>query len=211
MAFDSFLCGTAADFPVILSTDDVCESSIDQTQKIAFSLSSIPGFTVDVSETTDIDKSASWVAKVTAGLRFTPYITGFAITPGDYQEEANENNINGIPQHLGTSFSVATGMIKNANPLLISKLEALTTLSGKYAGITQIKGYLLGRNGRITGTTSGNGIPVYNVAFKDVSAQGRNQPDTWEFRFYLPEDWSKSKKTFVAAGFDPVALTNPAS
>lgn len=211
MAFDPFLCGTSAAFPDLLLGDDVCETSIDQTQKLAFSESSLAGFTVGAAPTTDIDKAAAWTAKVTAGLRLTPYVEQVTITPGDYQEEANENNINGIPQHLGTSFSVVTGMMKNVSPALVEKLESLTALSAKQAGITSIKTYFLGRNGRITATSGGDGIPVYNFVIKDVSAQGRNQPDTWEFRFYLAEDWSKGKKTFVADGFEPAALTNPVS
>lgn len=208
MAFDAFKC-TASSFPPLLSTDETCVSSIDQTQKLAICLTSIAAFTVDVNASTDIDEQAAWTAKITAGLRMTPLISNLTITPGDYQEEANENNLNGIPQYLGNSFTVVEGMFKNTPPALITKLEQLAALTSKTAGYTTVKGYFLGRNSRVTAKSTGDGFPLYNFVIKDVATEGRNKENVWAFRFYLAEDWSKEMTTFDAA-FDPIALANPA-
>ena len=211
MAFDAFKCGTVAAFPTLLSTDETCMSSLDQTQKIALSMNTVSGFGIDSqSAATYIKNQAAWTAKITAGLRLTPYVTDFTITPGDFQEDANENNLNGIPQYIGNSFTVVEFNLKSTTPALITKLEQLTVLSSKDGGITQIKGYFLGRNSRITSKATGDGIPIYNFTIKDVSSAGRNQPNVWACRFYLLEDWSKEIETFDAA-FDPMTLSNPAS
>lgn len=212
MAFDAFKC-TASSFPPLLSTDETCVSSIDQTQKLAICLTSLAGFGADVLVTsTYIGTQANWTTKIngTPPLRFTPLISNLTITPGDYQEEANENNLNGIPQYLGNSFTVVEGMFKNTPPALITKLEQLAALTSKTAGQSTVKGYFLGRNSRITAKATGDGITLYNFVIKDVATEGRNKENVWAFRFYLAEDWSKEMNTFDA-DFDPIALSNPSS
>jgi len=212
MAFDAFKCGTLAGFPTLISTDETCQSSIDQTQKLAICLSSLVGFSADTGTTASyIGNSAAWTSKITAGLRLTPFVEKVVITAGDFQEEADENNINGIPQYLGNSFTVVEGMFKNTPSALIKKLEQLTGLTSKTAGVTGVKAYFLGRNSRITATSTADGFPIYNFVIKDVSTEGRNKPNTWAFRFYLEEDWSKEMTTFDAS-FDPIAvLQNPSA
>lgn len=208
MAFDPFKCGTVATFPNILSADVACSTSIDQTQKFAFvEAADAASFTA-----TSILTSAAWTPLVAdKSILLTPYISDVVITAGDFQEEANENNIDGIPQYLGNGFSMVEFTFKNVIPATIAKLDQLTALSSKVAGITGLYGYFLGRNSRITAKDDGLAIPIYNFAIKDLGSEGRNKPNVYAARFYLKEDWSKEIKTFDAS-FDPiVTLANPSS
>lgn len=210
MGFDPFKCGTVSEFPTLVAGDEDCQTSIDQTQKIAICLTSLAGFGIDdATPATYIANQAAWTPKITSGLRLTPYLENLVITPGDIQEEANENNLNGIPQYLGNAFSKVEFTFKNTPSALIAKLENLTGLSSRTAGATLLKGYFLGRNSRITAKANGDGFPIYNFVIKDVSTEGRNKPNTYMAQFYLAEDWSKEMNTFDA-NFDPIAsLANP--
>lgn len=212
MGFDPFKCGTVSGFPTLIAGDEACQSSIDQTQKIALSLTSIAGFGSDeLAPATYIGTQAAWTAKITSGLRLTPFVENFIITAGDIQEEANENNLNGIPQYLGNAFSKVEFTFKNTNSALIAKLEQITSLTSKTAGTTLVKAYFLGRNSRVTAKANADGIPIYNFVIKDVSTEGRNKPNTYMAQFYLAEDWSKDMNTFDA-NFDPIAsLANPSA
>lgn len=208
MPFDAFSCATASSFPSILAADLGCATSIDQTQKLAF----VETADVAVFSPTTILASATWTPLVAdKSIQLTPFISEPKITPGDFQEDANENNIDGLPQHLGTGFSVFEGSFKGVLPATIAKLEALTALSSRVAGVTGVYAFFLGRNSRITAKATGYAIPIFNFAIKDVMADGRNKQNIYSFRFYLKEDWSKDIKTFDAS-FDPIAtLANPAS
>lgn len=205
-SFDPFKCGTAASFPSILSTDETdCVTSIDQIQKLAFAPKSAAAL-----GTTPILTSTAWTEDIVGDtLVLSPFLSNVVITPGDYQEEADENNLNGMPQYVGNSYTMVEGIIKGVGAGLITKLESLTVLSSKVAGITDVKAYFLGRNSRVTATTDADGIEIFNFAIKDVGTEGRNKPNQWAFRFYLKEDWSKNAKTFdTTAPFDPLSLSN---
>lgn len=208
MAFDPFKCGTVASFPEILAADVACSTSIDQTQKLAF----VETADIGSFDATSILASATWTPLVAdKSIVLTPFVSDFIITAGDFQEEANENNLDGIPQYMGNGFSVVEFNFKGAVPATIAKLDQLTNLSSRIAGITGLHVYFLGRNSRITAKTNGVAIPVYNFAIKDLGSEGRNKPNVYAARFYLKEDWSKEIKTFDAS-FDPIAtLVNPAS
>jgi hypothetical protein len=208
MAFDPFKCGTVASFPEILAADVACSTSIDQTQKLAF----VETANADTFDATTILTSSAWTTAVSGkDILLTPFVTDFVITPGDFQEEANENNLDGIPQYLGNGFSTVEFNFKGVIPATIAKLDQLTNLSSRVAGISTLNVYFLGRNSRITAKTTGVAIPVYNFAIKDLGSEGRNKPNMYAARFYLKEDWSKEIKTFDAS-FDPIAtLANPAS
>jgi hypothetical protein len=208
MAFDPFKCGTVASFPEILAADVACSTSIDQTQKLAF----VETANADTFDATTILTSSAWTTAVSGkDILLTPFVSDFIITAGDFQEEANENNLDGIPQYMGNGFSVVEFNFKGAVPATIAKLDQLTNLSSRVAGITTLNVYFLGRNSRITAKTTGVAIPVYNFAIKDLGSEGRNKPNNYAARFYLKEDWSKEIKTFDAS-FDPIAtLANPAS
>lgn len=210
MAFDVGLCTTSGTLN-LLSGDESCINTIDQTGKLAFAPLTQTGFTIETAPTTDIDLAAAWAAQLAAGLRLSPPISQPNFEPGDYQEDADEGNIDGIPQHLGTGYSTFTGVFKNVPSALVAKLENLTVLTSKVAGVTQYGVYFLGRNNRITATSSGDKIPIFNFAIKDVMTEGKGKPNAYEFRFLLKEDWSKDIKTFVAADFNPLTLVNPVS
>jgi preprotein translocase subunit SecB len=208
MAFDPFKCGTVASFPEILAADVACSTSIDQTQKLAFVEVADAGV-FDVEKIVD---PAEWTPLVTdKSILLSPFISDVVITAGDFQEEANENNIDGIPQYMGNGFSMFEFNFKGAIPATIAKLDQLTALSSRVAGISSLYVYFLGRNSRITAKSTGVAIPIYNFAIKDLGSEGRNKPNVFAARFYLKEDWSKDIKTFNA-DFDPIAtLANPAS
>lgn len=215
MPFDAGLCpttsGTLATVPA-----GSCINTLDQTQRIAFQVQqSTPSFISANTGTGSYALQATWTPLLAATnatkIILTPIITGLTIPPNEVLEDTNENFINGLPQHLGFGNVTITGQFLNADPAVIEALRGnLTSQSGQNAGITSIWAYLLGKNKRVTGVTSGSnlaGIPMYNITISDVGSEGLRKQNIHNFRAVVPAEWSANLKTLVAS-FDPIALAN---
>ena len=203
MAFDPFKCPTSLDLPDF-SDKDVCQTSIDQIQKLALQKTTGAAFT-----TTTIKSSSAWATAIADTdpdlIVVSPYLQKVTITPGDVIETADVNNLNGIPQHEGFGFTVVTAEIHNAPHTVISEFKKIATLTARQAGQTQAKAYFFGENSRITAGSTGDGIPVYNMVVSDVMSEGKRKPNVHKLRFLLPDGWSESINTFEAT-FDPTTL-----
>ncbi len=203
MAFDPFKCPTSEVLPTLTGIDS-CQTSIDQTQKIAFQKLGGAGF----SSTTILTNTA-WSASLTATdpdkIVISPYLQKFMIASGEVIETGDANNLNGLPQHEGFGFTVVTAEVHNAPHTVITELKKLTELSSRQAGVTLLKGYFFGENSRITGTADANGIAIYNFTISDVSTEGKRKPNIHKVRFLLPDGWSENLQTFNAS-FDPNTL-----
>lgn len=215
MAFDAGICGTTSGSLSALPSAS-CVNTLDQTQKIALQITqNTPSFKVASTGTGSYALQATWTPLLSASdatkVLITPYIENLVIPNNEVIEEANENNINGLPQHGGMGYVTVTGRIKNADPAVIKSLkDQFESRTGQTAGVTTVWAYLLGRNSRVTGTSSDGtnlaGIPIYNLTISDVGGEGIRKANYHNIRFILAENWSEYLKTLVAS-FNPVSLT----
>lgn len=215
MPFDAGLCpttsGTLSNVP-----SGSCINTLDQTQRIAFQIiQSTPSFISANTGTGSYALQATWTPLLAATnatkIILSPVIVGLVIPQNEVQEDTNENFINGLPQHLGFSYVTITGQFYDADPAVIKAIkDNVTVQSSQNAGITSIWAYLLGKNNRVTGLTSGSnlaGIPMYNITISDVGSEGLKKKNIYNFRAIVPEEWSENLKTLVAS-FNPIALSN---
>lgn len=214
MPFDAGLCPTvAANLSALPAAS--CVNKIDQVQKIAFQLTqATPSFLFANTGAGSYALQASWTARLSASdatkIIVSPYLQNVVIPQNEVIEEANENNINGVPQFLGRNFVKVTGQIRNADPAVIQALrDQITVRSSQNAGVSTIWAYFFGRNKRVTGVKSGSnlaGIPIYNFSISDVGTEGIRKDNIFNFEFILLEGWSETAQTLVTTDFEPTAL-----
>jgi hypothetical protein len=203
MAFDPSLCADLATLPNIPA--NTCTPDLDQVVSIAFQKIGAPSFTA-----TTILQMATWTPLLAASdatkVIKTPILHGLTIpaSEGIYDGGDDNSTAFGIREYKGEKNVTVTANLKSINPAVVAELRKLTTDS-KVPGYTTIWAYFFGMSNKISGKSTGAGIPIYNVRISTLGSEGYRGKNMHQITFDLRSDWDNDFQTFVAS-FDPLTL-----